>query len=129
MKEFISKEAFDAMSCEEFNEIMHLVKQQAVEEAMRILPNIVRNLTIQAVGLFGLKEKFYQDNPDFNPHRDLVASIVEEVESTNPDLTYREVLVKATPIIRQKVKSKVEALTNSGNKPNLDQLDHLTGML
>jgi len=112
-----------------FVTILERVKAQAVEEALRILPNVMKSLTIQAAGMYELKNKFYTDHPELVPHRQLVATIVEQTEANNPGLSYEDIIKKALPSIEAKVKTKKVVATDVGGKPSLSQIDHLAGML
>ena len=77
---------------------------EAVETMMRLLPSIIGNLLKQASSLHDLKEQFYSDNSDLNNHRPVVAKVIEEFELKNPGGDIKELLKKAAPEARRRIK-------------------------
>lgn len=85
---------------EEKQEIIDL----AVEKALLMLPEVVGNLMAQHVALSKVNSKFYADHPEFREKKDIVASIVEKIEGDNPLMKYEDLLEKAIPDIRKRIK-------------------------
>uniref|UniRef100_A0A6M3JFP2 Uncharacterized protein n=1 Tax=viral metagenome TaxID=1070528 RepID=A0A6M3JFP2_9ZZZZ len=77
---------------------------KAVEKALLMLPEVVGNLMAQHVALSKVNSKFYADHPEFKEKKEIVASIVEKIEGENPLMKYEDLLDKAIPSIRQRIK-------------------------
>jgi len=85
---------------EERNEIIN----QAVEKAMLVLPEVVGNLITQHVALSKLNSEFYASHPEFKDKKDIVASVVEMIDGENPLIDYKDLLDKAVPRIKERIK-------------------------
>lgn len=86
---------------EEREEIINL----AVERALLRLPYVVGSLIDSHAAMVKVNKKFYEDNPEFKAHSDIVASVVEKVDGEDTLLPYCEKLTKATPEIRRRIAS------------------------
>lgn len=101
------------MTPEEREEIINA----AVERALLKIPEVVGNLITNEMRLIKLNKKFYEQYPEFASNKQLVASVVEEVESKAPGTDYEKVLQKAVPIIRERMKT-VSNLNNLVKRPS-----------
>jgi len=92
---------------------------EAVEKALLRLPEIIGNLMMNQANLLKLNRTFYEKHKEFSARKDVVASVVEKLESENPGLEYSKLLDKAVPLIKEQLKtgSKLDLATVS--KPNL----------
>lgn len=79
------------------------ITENAVERALRAMPQVVDHLTKQAFLLRKLSTEFYEKHPDLAKHRELVVKTIEETEAKNPHLGYQELLEKVAPMARQKL--------------------------
>jgi hypothetical protein len=86
------------------NEILSSVHNAAVETAIRKLPEIVIKMVATTTAIKAMSSDFYEKNKDFAEHKDIVHSVVQDIESKNPDLDYGEILKQAEPIIKEKIK-------------------------
>lgn len=108
-------------------ELLTSVVHQAVEEALRCLPGVMKSLAVQASYVQKLNTQFYKDHRDLEGKQDLVLKTLEQVEGDNPGLPYDKVLEKTAEAVR-KVVSGIDSLPQETIKPSLDQLDHLANM-
>jgi hypothetical protein len=107
-----------------FNEVLSRIHNSAVETAMKMTPEITAALIKNSLAIHKIREKFYDDNPEFLKNKDLVQKIVQEVESSNPGADYQEILRKSTPLIKEKL-SLVTSTTKqldmfNKNRPDLN---------
>lgn len=79
--------------------------EAAVEKALLKLPEVVGNLMANHAMLAEFNSKFYKDHPEFKDKKEIVASVVEHVESKNPNLEYEDILKKAVPEIRKRIET------------------------
>lgn len=78
---------------------------KAVEKALLLLPETVGSLMVNQAALHKLNREFYTKYPEFNKQRDVVASVTESTEGKNPLMKYEDILKKAIPEIRQRIKT------------------------
>lgn len=76
---------------------------KTVEKALLMLPEVVGNMMAQHVLLTKLNSKFYADNSEFKDHKQIVASVVEMVDGSNPGVPYEELLKMAIPEIKHRI--------------------------
>jgi len=115
---------------EEKNEIIDMVVDRVmdmtVERLLLSIPETVGHLMASSVALKTTNEEFYKKYKEFSKHRDVVASVVEMTEGKNPLLSHKELLEKAVPDIKRRIKTMngldMKTVTS---KPNLtfDRLD------
>lgn len=89
-------------------EIINTAVNKAIEKMLLILPNTIEtmgNLMASHAALHKINKKFYEDYPEFKDKRDIVASVVEMVEGKNPLEKYEDILKKAIPEIRNRIKT------------------------
>jgi len=115
---------------EEKNEIVDLVADRVmdmtVERLLLSIPETVGNMMASAASLNKINKDFYDKYKEFDKHRDVVASVVEMTEGKNPLLDYKDILNKAVPEIRKRIKTMDGLdMKNVTSKPNLtfDRLD------
>lgn len=89
------------MTEEEKEEIIGL----AVERALLMLPETVGHLITNHFAMTKLNSEFYKDYPEFTEKKDVVASVIEMVEGENPLDDYENLLKKAVPKIRERIKT------------------------
>jgi len=77
---------------------------KAVEKSMLILPEVVGNLITQHMTMSKINSEFYAAHPEFKDKKDIVASVVEMLDGENPLIDYKELLTKAVPKIRERIK-------------------------
>jgi len=73
------------------------------ERVLKALPSVIDFLVKQTSYIKELSTDFYAKNKDLVEHKDLVAHIIEQVESDNPGKKYEEILAKVAPEARKKL--------------------------
>ena len=100
---FITKEEFESNNVDAINEGLTRAYNKAMEDVIRHIPSIVLEYTKKQSQLRELIGNFYNENPTFLPHKELVAFIVHKLEKESPDMLYGEILKKSIPIIQKKI--------------------------
>lgn len=78
---------------------------KAVEKALLMIPDVVGNMMTQHAVLSKINSKFYSEHPEFKDKKDVVVSIVEEIDGKNPTMNYEEILKLAVPMIKDRIKA------------------------
>lgn len=115
-----SKEGFEA--------ILTKTCALAVEDALRILPNVMQSLILQINDLKTTSDKFYRDNPKLEPHREKVAEIIEQVQAKSPGKTYTDILVEAKLEAERTLNLMEGKPLLADKKPSLDEIDYTLNM-
>jgi DNA-directed RNA polymerase len=89
----------------------------AMEKALRMLPEVVVKLMEQKTSMLRIKEQFYKENEAFLKHKDIVASVIEEVEGKNPGKQYEDLLTLATPLIKARIGTIGSLDMKKGTRP------------
>jgi len=76
---------------------------KAVEKALLVLPETVGTMMMEQAALNKINAKFYSDYPEFAKRKDIVASVIEKIDSENPGADYKDILKKAVPEIRKQL--------------------------
>jgi hypothetical protein len=93
---------------------------EAVEKALLRLPDVIGNLITNQISAVRINRQFYQKFPDFSNAKDVVASVIENLEATNPGVDYATLLEKAAPLIKEQI-SQIKTLdVKTVGKPNRD---------
>jgi len=115
---------------EEKNEIVDMVVDRVmdmtVERLLLSIPATVGNMMASAAALNKTNKEFYAKHKEFDKHRDVVTSVVEMTEGKNPLLNHGELLEKAVPDIKRRIKTMSNLdMKKVTSKPNLtfDRLD------
>jgi hypothetical protein len=85
------------------NEVLSRVYNKAVEDTLRQTPDLMLRLFVSQQAQNKLVTDFYESNPDFKGHRDIVQSIIQKVEASNPGKTFEFILSLSEPMIRDKI--------------------------
>ncbi len=101
---------------EEKQEIINL----AVEKALLALPETVGNLMASQAAYSKMNSQFYKDHKEFVNHKQIVASVIEQIDGKNPLLTYEEKLEKAAPIIKERIALVGKLDMTTVKQPNRD---------
>jgi hypothetical protein len=91
---------------------------EVVEKTLLAIPEVIGNLIQNHLHLLKLNKKFYQEFPEFNEKRDIVAQVVEYVEGKNPGVDYEQILKQAVPVIRERMKTVSSLDLKNLTKPN-----------
>lgn len=114
---FISKEEWKALSKQTdeilINEVLSRVFNRAVETAILKLPDTISRLMVSTTATQNMTKDFFKRNSSFEEHKDIVASVTQDVESLHPEWNYEEILKEAEGVI----KFKIEVLPKQGSLP------------
>lgn len=84
----------------EFDEIVFKV----IETVLLRMPEVIGKLMQEQAMINKLNRKFYDKNPEFKDKMHLMASVIEKIESENTTLDYEEILDKAVPELKKRLK-------------------------
>lgn len=107
---------------EEVDQLLARTRAEAVEEALRTLPLVVKNLVVNVSQLKAKSEQFYTEHKDLVQHKELVQKVMERVETKNPGATIDTILSKTAEETRSRLKSKDFDL-GINSKPSEDTLN------
>jgi hypothetical protein len=106
---FISKEESEILGLgadeDLLNEILSRVYNAAIEKALTKLPEVVSRMVANTAANKAMTKEFYSKNERFVGHKEIVASVVQEMDAQNPGKNYSEILEEAAPIIEQKIET------------------------
>jgi len=91
----------------------------AVEKALLAIPEVVGNLMAQHATYNKLNSQFYSDHPELKNKKEVVAAVIEMMDSQNPGIEYSKLLEKALPEIRKRV-AMTDNMSVTSISPNLN---------
>ena len=99
--------------------------RETLERAMLLLPELVGNLLTSHIATLKLNKKVFDENPEFQKHKGIVASVLESIEGQNVGMKYEEVIKKAIPVIKQQIGmvSGLDTTTVTRPSRNLSGID------
>lgn len=86
------------------NEILSRVHSSSIETTMRKLPDILSRMVANTTTTQAMTNEFFKNNPEFKDHKNIVAAVVEELDSKEPGRDYDKILEDAKPIIEEKIR-------------------------
>lgn len=98
--------------------------EQVKEEILLAIPDIIGNLMTNHMSLIRINKDFYDKHKEFASNKDAVASIVEMIEGQNPGMDYKEILEKAVPLVRERIKTVKSLDMKSAPRPSRN-ISHL----
>lgn len=99
--------------------IINEAVEKAVERALLVLPEVIGNLITDHVAMAKINAEFYKAHPEFKDHKESVASVIEKVNGQNPLLNHKDLLNKAIPEIRERIKiTESLDMTNVTSNPS-----------
>lgn len=101
---------------EEKEEIINAV----VERTLLKIPDVVGNLITNYAAKIRINKEFYTKHPEFDKHRDLVASVIESVEGEDPTRDFEEIVNSAVPKIKRRIEQMKNLDMKKVEKPKLD---------
>jgi hypothetical protein len=96
---------------------------EAIERTLLAIPSIIGSLVTNQIAMVKNSKEFYLAHPEFVNHKDVVASVIEFTEGSNPFINRLDLLDKAVPKIRERI-SEIKRLgvTKPSSKPDLGEL-------
>ncbi len=82
---------------------IEMIVDRAVEKTLLLIPEVVGNLITHHISVNKLNKEFYEKNPDLRDHKQMVASVIEQVEGNNLPMDYGKLVDKALPEIRKRL--------------------------
>jgi len=101
---------------QEKEEIINL----AVERMLLKIPDVVGNLITNYAAKIRVNTEFYKKYPEFEKHREIVASMIESVEASDPTREFKEIVDLAVPKIKKRIDQLKGLDTKTVSKPKLD---------
>lgn len=92
---------------------------EAAERALLAIPEVIGNLMSNHALKIRLNREFYGKYPEFKDHKDIVGAVVEAVEGSNTTASYEDILEKAVPGIKNRIKVVGSLDMKSVKRPNL----------
>lgn len=92
----------------------------AVEETLLKIPEVVGSLMMNHASKVRTKKMFYEKFPEFSTHRDIVATVIEDVEGSDASLDFDKIIERAIPKIKRQIASIKDLDTKKVKKPNLN---------
>ena len=125
---FITREELDRISNtsngeELLNEILTRVYNAAVEAAIRKLPEVVSRMVSNTSATQAMTKDFFNRNKIFEDHKDIVRSVIQDVESQHPEWDYAKILEASASIINDKIKIDPKQIDLPLDKPAIVNLD------
>ena len=95
----------------------------AIEKLLLMLPEVIGNLITNHAALAKINKEFYDKHSEFRKHKDVVASVVERIESLNTMDDYKSILEKSVPEIKKAIADTKNLNMTDVAKPDLN-FDH-----
>ena len=95
----------------------------AKEEILLSIPQIIGNLMANHADMMKANRLFYDKHPEFKGHKDLVASVMEKINGSDPFISREKLEEKAIPEIKKRLDTLGQLdITPPNNKPDLGDL-------
>ena len=89
-----------------------------LEKLILNLPSIIGNIIQEKISMKKLAGEFYTSNKEFIEHKDIVASVLTQLETKNPGLQYQDILDKSVPEIKHRISLLSGINFGAVDKPN-----------
>ena len=93
---------------------------EATERMLLRIPEVVGNLITNYAEKIRINKEFYTKYPEFNTHREVVASVIEDMENKGFSKPFGELVNEAVPVIKRRINSLKGIDTKTIKQPNLD---------
>ena len=91
---------------------------EAVEKTLLMIPEVIGNLLTHQFKLLKMNKQFYEQYPEFAGNKDIVATVIEQLDNDHPGADYTQLLSLAVPQIREKMMLAKGLDTKTITKPN-----------
>ena len=99
---------------------INIIIERAVEKTLLMIPEVIGNLITHHMSMGKINKEFYKKYPDLREHKELVASVIEQVEGTNPPMDYQKLIDRALPEIKDRIKTTSSIDLINVDVPSLD---------
>ncbi len=97
-------------TAEGINEVMHRVRQQALEDAMRVIPGIVKDYTLKSTAEVTAINSFYDANKDLVPHKPFVGKVAKVIFDANPGKPLEALLPEVAKVARDSIRELIKSI-------------------
>lgn len=127
MEVFISREEWKAIQEAEdetlINEILSRVYNAAIETCIRKMPEMISRMVATTTATKAMTKDFFDKHKEFENHKEIVGSVIQDVESKHAGWDYKAILNEAAPVIQAKIDA-VKTMPNLAlDKPKTVNLD------
>jgi hypothetical protein len=112
------------MTVEEKEALVVQIKDQIIEEMVLLLPELLSKLLGEQSTLRKIGDEFFKNNPELKSHTDVILSVLQEVETKNPEKPWQTIVEDATPIIKERVKQIAHVDVDNTNNPGPNISNH-----
>ena len=102
------------------NDERESIINEATERMLLKIPDVIGNLITNYATKIRVNKEFYTKYPEFNDHRETVASVIEGLENLNTFKPFNELVNESVPEIRRRIETLKDINFTSVKKPNLD---------
>ena len=106
----------DNMTAEERENII----QESVERVLLLIPETIGNIMKSNAMYYEMNKGFFNSNPEFKEHIDIVQAAIQSTESNNPAKDYSSILKDAEKLIREQINVKQALSLKNNNWKDLD---------
>jgi hypothetical protein len=106
------------------------IQQQAVEESLKALPFVIKNLIATTGKLQEVRDNFYARNETLADHKALVTKVMEELEHKNPGMSVERLAELTATEAKQRLRQMETMPVDKVEKPSTNSLtDSLNTLL
>lgn len=99
---FISDEEFQNLSKENLDKVLERVHNKAVENTLKLIPDVIIGLIIKTKGIKTMFDDFKDRYPELADKQDILMEIIQEVELEDGSLDMQEILAKVPQRMRDR---------------------------
>lgn len=98
---------------------MDQIVNRCMEEILVQMPTVIGNLMKNHALLAKLNHEFYSKHPEFQNHKDVVTSVISQIEGGDLSLKYEDILSKAAPVIKDRLNTIGKLDMNVNTNPQI----------
>lgn len=93
---------------------------EAIERTLLMIPEVVGNLIMNHAAKLRMNKEFYKNHPELAKYKDVVASVIEHLEDSDPSQSFEDIIEKAVPKIKRRIEQVKDLDMKKVEKPNLN---------
>jgi hypothetical protein len=93
---------------------------EITERMLLKIPDVVGNLITAYAEKIRMSKEFYTKHPEFESHKDIVASVIESLDAESKFKPFKEVVEDSVPVIMKRIEALKGIDIRNVKKPNLD---------
>ena len=106
----------------EVDALIEKAVNDAAERSLRVLPFVIKNLIASAGKMKEVREAFYDRNKDLVNHKELVAKVMEEIETRHPAVGIEKIAELTAKETKRRLASVGSMSTEWVDKPTRSEL-------